>query len=130
MVGKAGNMDQIPALTNALLVAEHEVELALEHESELLLVWVHVERRALLDRVGALFGLHEFAARGPHELLRGLRAWVLVHLGNFIKMLFLLPPFVELVRISQYSTTDGMSRHVLAARRTCHGFIQFFLSFF
>src|SRR5215475_11603648 len=115
MVGKAGNMDQIPALTNAFLVAEHEVELALEHESELLLVWMHVERRAFLVRLGHDSRLHEFADRGLHELLRVCRARVLLHLGNFIKRHFLVPPFTELARISHYSTTDGMSRCVLAA---------------
>src|SRR4030095_8739356 len=52
VVGKAGNMDQVPALTDALLVTENEVELALKHESELFLVRMHVERRGLLIRLG------------------------------------------------------------------------------
>src|SRR5215510_2487947 len=88
-------MDQVSPLADALLVAEHEVQLAIEDERELLLVGLHVERWAFLVRLGHDSRLHEFTNRGLHELLRVGRARVLLHLGNPIKRHFLLPPFTS-----------------------------------
>ena len=46
-------VDQISPLADALLVAQDEVELSIEDESELFLVRMHVQRRAFLVRLAS-----------------------------------------------------------------------------
>jgi hypothetical protein len=85
MVGKARNVNQVAALADPLFVAQDEVKLAVEDESELLLVGMHVERGAFVFRLGDNSRLHEFADGGLDKLLRVCRAGVLLHLRNLVE---------------------------------------------
>ena len=88
MVGKARDVDQVSRLADPLFVTKDEVKLPLEHQSELLLVGMHVERRTFLVRFGHDSRLHKFANGRLHELLRVCRSAILLHLGNLVKSHF------------------------------------------
>src|SRR6266498_4125689 len=117
VVRKARDVDQVSCLADSLFVTKDEVKLPLEHQSELLLVGMHVERRAFLVRFGHDSRLHKFANGRLHELLWVCRSAILLHLGNLVKShfspsycrgRFCIPHYCKAGRLS--TLTDAQTR--------------------
>ena len=110
-------VDQVSRLADPLFVTKNEVKLPLEHQSELLLVGMHAERRTFLVRFGHNSRLHEFANGRLHELSWVCRSAILLHLCNLVKSHFLpsycrgrfcIPHYCKAGRLS--TLTDAQSR--------------------